>query len=322
LDGVNFVGSNVIALRGKIIVRLEDFRSNNIGSISAWVISLGDTAQAMTHLTFPQFCTSAFYISAEQIEQLELSSVGINQGNAVQTAVGLWFLSIESYINSLLRICCLLSQQSFEEYKKKDFEPRITALFGMLSIDKLPFYNGTFQRLEEFKRYRNELFHDRTNDLELNFSKTHFSGNPMFANQVDVMQAALIAIQVFESFRYVIPGVDLMPQVLVKKNDSFFYKCVDELYIKVLRPYFEMALVKHSLRSSIALDINAAPLNESQISSKGDVQILIRATPEEKYNHQPSPKKTNFGSTLFQTVKNEVEFDTKHSFMLPTYNRS
>ena len=246
-------------------MRLEQLRENDIGTSVAWIPSLGP--DAMTRLTYMQFVHLGFYYSAQQIEQLEKSTTQINQGSATQTAVGLWFMSIESYINSILRISCLVKKISFDDIKKKDLDSRIKVLFEVLAIDKLPFYRGTLQKLEEFKRYRNELFHDRTNDTPLVFHKTAFSSNPFFANQVDVMQAAVVAVQVFNSFRHVIPKLDLMPHVLITKEDSFFYEKIDTLFAKVLAPYFQKCLSKHSLSSDIDLYVDSPRLDESQIFS-------------------------------------------------------
>jgi len=169
-------------------MRLEDLRENDIGTVAAWLPKLGNRPDSMTHLTYPLFAHTAFYYSAQQIEQLEFSTSAIQQGNATQTCVGLWFISIEAYINSILRIMCLATGESFDLLKKKDFGPRIKSLLDLLDVDRTTFYNGPFQRLEEFKQYRNELFHDRTNVKSMLFQKSSFSGKPMYANQVDVLQ--------------------------------------------------------------------------------------------------------------------------------------
>lgn len=301
-------------------MKLENLRHNKIGTISAWLPRLGDGPQSTTHLTFPHFATNAFYFSAQQIEQLELTRAIIHQGNAVQNTIGLWFIAIESYINSILRISCLLSNKSFEDYRNKDFGPRVSALFDILDIDRTPFYKGSFQRLEEFKRYRNELFHDRTNDKPLVFQKTLFSGNPMYANQVDVMQAAVIALEVFEAFRHVIAGLDLMPQVQIKKEVSFFYLPIDQLYGRVLRPYFDKVLEKHSLSSSIDLSVRMSLLDVSRLAKPNDVKVIVKAVPDNKFSHPASQQQTKYGEALWDAIRSETVFDTDAYFRLPSYN--
>ena len=280
-------------------MKLESLRENDVGSTSAWIPKLGNGPESITQLTYPKFAELAFYYSAQQIEQLEFSSQHIQQGNSVQTSVGLWFISVEAYINSILRIACFFSTaSSFEDFKTKDLGSRIKALLEILKIDRAPFYSGTFQRLEEFKRYRNALFHDRTNDKPLDFHKTSFGGNPMYANQVDVMQASVIAIETYSAFRHAIPDIDLMPQIMITKDDSFFFVPVDELYTEVLRPYFEGALAKHSLTSSVTLDVTAQPMKTSEIFHGDRIKVIIKAIPDTKFNFTPSSVKTNLGKTL------------------------
>jgi hypothetical protein len=302
-------------------MRLEQLRENDIGTSSAWVPSLGKGTEAMARLTYLQFSHLAFYYSAQQIEQLELSTDQVQQGNATQTAVGLWFISIEAYINSILRVACLVKKISFEDLKTKDFGQRIKALFEILEVDRTPFYKGTFQRIEEFKRYRNELFHDRTNDKPMEFHKTVFSGNPMYANQVDVMQAAAIALETYHSFRYVIPKIDLMPQIMVTKEDSFFYAKIDRLYNEVLKPHFLSALSKHSLTSSVVLDGNVATLEESPPLSSTLIEILVKAVPDEKYRATASKERTQIGTNLFDRLRESCNFDTKTSFKIGDFYR-
>jgi hypothetical protein len=304
-----------------IQLQLEQFRENDIGTHSVWIPKLGNDSESMTPLTYPQFTHLAFYNSAQQIEQLEFSSSHIQQGTSVQTSVGLWFISIEAYINSILRIACLVTGKSFNKFKGNDLGSRITTLFEILDIDRKPFYAGSFQKLEEFKRYRNELFHDRINDKPLDFHKTSFSGNPMYANQVDVMQASVIALETYQAFRYVIPNIDLMPQIRVTKEDSFFHAATDNLYTEVLRPYFESVLLKHSLTSSVVLDIAVNTLAESQIFDSTEIHIGVKATQDEKFNFTPSKEETSLGRTIFEKMRSTVTFDTSKEFKIANYYR-
>lgn len=143
----------------------------------------------------------------------------------------------------------------------------------------------------------------------------------MYANQVDVMQACVIALETYQAFRHTIPGKDLMPQVMVEKDDSFFYAPIIELYEAVLRPYFEGALSKHSLTSSVALDITSTPLDESPTFSDVEIQIIIKAMPDEKFDVRPSSEQTSLGKTLFDKFRNKVVFDTKQHFKIANYDR-
>lgn len=303
-------------------MQLEELRDNDIGRIVAWLPKLGDGAESKTLLTYPHFAQLAFYSSSQQIEQLEHSTDVIKQGNSIQTAVGLWFLSIEAYINSILRIVCLVVHTPFDEIKTQDLGTRIKKLFDISKLDRTLFYSGTFQKLEEFKRYRNELFHDRTNGKLINFHRTRFSGNPIFANQADVMQASVIALETYQALRHVIPKLDLMPQVAVAKNGSVFHAPMDSLYKQILRPYFELSLKKHSLSSSLELEISMEPLGESEVFKDIEIQVLIKSVSDKKFDFLASGTRTNLGMELFDEFRKGVSFNTEEHFVIGNYYRS
>jgi hypothetical protein len=167
----------------------------------------------------------------------------INQGNTNILAVGMWVISIEAFINALLRIACRIRNEDFGYHKRQDIGSRLSSLLEILSIPRETFYtSGIFQRLEEFKTFRNEILHDRTWESELTFNKTRFSSVPYLANQVDAVQGAIIALEVFHAVRYIYRGLDLMPDIFVEKEDSFGYVQFDVLYKTLLRPFFAAAL--------------------------------------------------------------------------------
>lgn len=304
-------------------MKLEDIRECDIGKTVAWIPALGEGQQSMAELTYLGMSQTAFYVSLEQLRMLEMSSDRqISQGSAIEVAAGFWFMSLESYINSILRIACLATLKDFEAVKKKDFGARVSTVFDVLGLDRLPFYRGAFQRLEEFKTYRNELFHDRTNYGKLEFHKTIFSGNPFYSNQVDVMQAASIAIEVFNKFRHVIPGVDLMPKIMITKGQSFFFQDIGVMYRMVLAPYFQRCLEKHGIESEVALFQDETPLDESELLKGLHVEILMRHHFDEKYRVVPSILKTNYGEELMNIIRSEQEFDDTMSFKLGDFRRS
>jgi len=303
-------------------MQLEDLRQDDIGTVSAWLPRLGQDANSRVQLTYPYFAHTAFYYSAQQVEHLEYSKGNIRQGTSIQMSVGMWFISIEAFINTILKISCLITGKSFLDFRTKDLGARIVGLFEILRIEKKSFYTGAFQRLGEFKIYRNELFHDRTHEKLLEFRKTCFGGNPMYANQVDVLQACVIALETYEAFRYVIADLDLMPQIMVTKDDSFFFSPLDRLYNYVLRPYFEAVLIKHSLTSSIDLNINSIPLETSSVSLPNDVRVIVKAVPDEKFNHLANDRETHIGKELFEKIRAEEIFDTANHFKTANYHRT
>lgn len=303
-------------------MKLEDLRKDDLGTTSAWFPREGAAKSTMVSVTYPDYCIKAFYLTCQSIEQLEKSKTLINQGNQTVLAVGMWFISIEAFINALLRIACRIRKEDFDDHKKRDIGSRLSSLLGMLNVPKESFYtSGIFQRLKEFKAFRNEIFHDRTWESELTFNKTKFSPLPYLANQVDAVQGAIIALEVFHAFRNIYRGLDLMPDIFVQKEDSFGYIKFDVLYKTLLQPFFAAALHKHNLTSDLMLDPMLIGLVPSDISTSGDVAIIVKAAQDDSFKLPPNEQDTSIGSELFTNVRDAIELNAAENFRLPRYNR-
>lgn len=265
-------------------------------------------------LTYVKFCQNAFYSTLEDLNRLENSKFSIHQGLNIQVSISTWFLAIEAYINTILKFACLAENDNFGDYKKQDLGRRIAKLFKLLRYDIKYFNKTIFKNLNEFTTYRNELFHDRTNDVDLNFHCTKFSGNPMFANQVDVMQALLIGLDIFNSLRHTIKFVDLMPKILVERNNSYFYIPLDELCFNTIFPYFYDCLKKHN----ISTEFLSMPANlfytESEIFLGKGIQIIIRVERESEYIHNHEKNITSFGKDNFLKYIDKVKPETTGIF--------
>lgn len=305
----------------QVTMKLEHLRKDNLGKTTAYFPKEGVESKLVS-VTYPDHCIKAFYMTCESIEQLERSKRIINQGNTSMLAAGMWFISIEAFINSLLRIACRLQMENFDDHKKQDIGSRLSSLLEMLRIDKKAFYSsGIFQRFEEFKAFRNEMFHDRTGESELTFNKTKFSSAPYLANQVDAVQGAIISLEVFHAFRHVYPGLDLMPDILVQKDDSFGYIKFDILYENLLKPFFSRSLLKHKLTSDLVLDLALIELEASGIATAGDIGIVIKATQDDKFQFPPNEQDTSIGSELLTKMRATIDLNTAEHFSLGNYFR-
>lgn len=274
----------------------------------------------MVSVTYPDYCIKAFDLTYQSIEQLERSTALITQGNTTILAVGMWFISIEAFINALLRIACRILKEDFDDHRKHDIGKRLYSLLSMLKVPRESFdRSGIFQRLEEFKIFRNEIFHDRTWENELTFKKTTFSSVPYLSNQVDAVQGAIIALEVFHAFRRVYRGLDLMPDISVKKKGSIGFVKFDAMYKTLLRPFFAAVLNKHKLTSALILDPALIELGTSEISASGDVAIVVKAAQDQVFTFAPNEQETSIGADLLAKVSDAIAIDTADSFLLPRY---
>jgi hypothetical protein len=303
-------------------MRLEDFRKDNIGQIYAWFPQKGNDESSMLLITYPYYAIKAFYFSCQNLEQLEQSKGMINRGNVSISAIGFWFLAVEAFVNTLLKIACFLENRDFKEFRGKDVGSRLSLVFDLLKIGKQDFYrSGILPRLEEFKIFRNEVFHDRFFDSEVQFHKTSFSPVPYLANQVDVVQASIIALEIFQAFRFVYSGLDLMPDIFIQKNSSFGFIKYDFLFREVILPLFSKSLSKHSLITDLTIGPIGISLPESSMLRKGDVHIIIRAFHKEDTFYSANDIETSIGVDLFNKVRDLVTIDEEKNFQIPSYQR-
>jgi hypothetical protein len=300
-------------------MKLEDLRDGTPGEMCVFIPRFPDVR---IPLTFHDYSIKAFYYSCQSLEQLEQSQVQINSGSPTIVAIGFWFIAIEAYINTVLKIGCTLTGQNFkEEYRGKGLKQRLNGILNLIEGDLAIFHRtGLTQRLNEFMEFRNEIFHDRYLDEPLTFSKTAFSRIPFLANQVDVVQAALIALEVFLAFRKVYVGLDLMPDILVHVEDTCGFEKYDSLYAEVLIPLFNQALEKHNLDSSVIVQPNFVPVKTATFAQLGDCQPLIRTAPQVEFF--PNLEQTSYGVDIFSRVRQRVisKFENiSEQFFMPTY---
>lgn len=303
-------------------MRLEDFRKNDLGQIYAWFPQKGDDESSMFLVTYPYYSIKAFYFSCQNLEQLEQSQDFVNQGNVSISAIGFWFLAIEAFLNTLLKVACFLTDRDFKKFKGKELNSRISATFELLEIDGKNFYeSGIFSRFREFQTFRNEVFHDRSFNSRVEFHKTSFSAVPYLANQVDVIQASSIALEIFQSFRFVYPGLDLMPNVYIKKDSSFGYLKYDLLYKKIVQPLFSQSLAKHDLTTDFTAEPTEISLPETLISKVREVEFCMRALPREELTHSVNATETSISAVLFSQVSSLIRINSEENFQVADYHR-
>lgn len=262
-------------------MKIEELRKNTIGQASFWFPRFGEDSNSMIPMTYDNYVNKAFYTVCQNIESLEFSKISINQGGTVIIGLGMLFISLESYINSIIKIACKFQNIDFKKYRNFTLNKRITSIFNILNIsNKDIFYKtGVMSRIQEFCEFRNEIFHDRSLGNDLDFKKTSFCNLPFLANQIDLIQASSICFEIFYSFRNIYPGIDLMPNILIRKGESAGFLKFDYLFTGVIIPMFLDTIKKHSLETNIKLPNtnNICLLPETNIIRKGELKVVIRA---------------------------------------------
>jgi len=297
---------------------LEDFRHNNIGGS---FIIVNSTPSIKVHLTYEFYLNQSFYGTLNNIRNLECSTSFIHNGTQVHAAIAFWYLALEAYINSIIKLCCIKKNLDFTPIRKKDLQARLSELLKLLNVPIADFNkNDVFSKVQDFSVFRNELFHDRYFGDEKKFKKANFSSIPYFCNQVDLMQAAHVFMEICCLLRYSIEGLDLMPHIVVGNPICNFYEKVDICYNSILKPYFEKVLAKFDLTADLDLSINSFKSFESTIFTKGELIPLYQVDQEREFDHVENRLETDLYTPILQPFVMSYNLDP-NKIKLPKITR-
>ncbi|WP_268036825.1 hypothetical protein [Algoriphagus sp. PAP.12] len=284
---------------------LEDFRLNKyLAPHLAWQKYGPDKAVEMSYSIY---AIHAFYSTMEDIKDLEQQDTFVNNGRRSNVSIALWFLALESFINCICKIICLRQNQNFtKELSTKSIGKRLGFLFDILEVEgEAMRKSGLIARVNEFVRFRNEIFHDRNIGEEIHFHKTNFSPRPFFSNQVDVFQSLLIFIEVSYGLRFVINGLDLMANVSIGKSELLIFEKLDKLYNSFLKTFFKRVLEKHELTTSLNLNIEDyyQPVPYSNTFFEiGEVLPVFQRQQQSDFIHPLNKEKTAIGAGLYAGI--------------------
>lgn len=287
---------------------IEDYRYNDYQQLVLAVLSKSDKPNV--ELTYNEYSNHGCVNTMFDIQDLENQDNFINNGRRNIVSISMWFLALEAYINALCKVTGIIKEINIDEVINKEISGRIVFLIEELGYDKLSIQKtGVFNRVNEFRRFRNEIFHDRHAGEEIKFKMTSFSSIPIKSGQVDVFQSLIIFLEIVSLFRYSIPGLDLMPNIAVGNESELRFAKLDEVYSRFLGPFFLQVLNKRNLETKLELSLNLCQLYSSNIFKLGEIVPLIKVQQDEKYFIQ-NLEKTNFGKELYDNIL-KPEFSTK-----------
>lgn len=268
------------------MVLLEELRHNELGTSYFSLISKPDHR---VFLSYQSHTNKAFYYTLNDLIELENSKLlRIGTGNETHSAISFWFLALESYLNCLLKIVCLKMDIEFSVYKNQDLRRRLSSLIDLLQLDKKIFNRSDIiGKLNEFCLFRNELFHDRYFAENVKFSKTMFSQIPVLSNQVDTFQAIQIYLEITAALRYVIPGIDSMPDVIIKNDSYALWEKLDVCYNGILKPVLIAGLKKHNISTQLPIDLPEVTNFRSTLFEKEKFGVFLRLNKSNNFLSKP-----------------------------------
>lgn len=283
---------------------LEELRHNELGTS---YLSISNWPEHKIYLSFQSHTNKAFYYTLNDLVELEGSKLlRIGTGNETHSAISFWFLALESYLNCLIKITCLKKNVEFYQYRNQDLGKRLGSLIDLLEFDRKAFnQRDIFGRLNEFCLFRNELFHDRYFAEPVKFHKTFFSPIPVLSNQVDTFQALLIFLEIATLLRYSIPGVDLMPDTIIKNDSYALWEKLDICYDGILKPSLIAGLQKHGISTNMNLEISKESNFRSSIFERGEIVSYFTVEQEQNYFVQTNDLVTHYTSEIYLNFVNK-----------------
>ena len=296
---------------------LEDLYNNNLGKCVLFLKN--PTEEHFIPMNYHDYANIAFeYISSDLKLFENAPNISFIGRYSIESSSFL-FLSIESYINTILKYLSYDNSDNFSEFKGKKMNTRISKINEYIGLKQSDFSKIFLQsKLYEFEEFRNEIFHDRILETKKQFKKTLFSPKPNLPSLVSELQAIIISIDLFNFYRFCIPNLDFMPNIRVTTNESFCFKRLDELYENVLKPSILFSLDKHNFKTNLSLDISGNKCNKLYEPRKFIPSPYIKAIIDKDIDINLCIMKTNyFSETFFNGIKKDVP--PKGTGVVPNY---
>ena len=109
-----------------------------------------------------------------------------------------------------------------------------------------------------------------------------------------------------------------MPNILIKKGETFFFEKLDNIYRSIFIPSLKKILEKHHLDTKLVFDTSFNSLTKTYRLNNYSIMPLIKALPNENEKIELSSEKTNFVQDLFETYLNS-KIMTEGKFGIPNY---
>jgi len=271
---------------------LEDFRNNDLGMAA---LLLSTEPPLKIHLNYSNYAVFGYDFTSKCLSELENSNDGLNNSLYCFPAICMWHLSIESFIGTLLKILCLRSGMDYQQALALPLHSRYRTVLDILSIPaEKPDEKELVDKLEDFNNLHTNISLDFFDDEKLIYKKANFASFPFFLNQADVLQGMLIVLEVFEKFRFIICGVDLMPNIsLLTENNHIVFDKLGTLYTNVISPSVKDILSKHGIKIKLNFTEKFTNLEVSPLFQTRQVLPIFKAQEDEEYKVDLSKSKTD-----------------------------
>jgi len=284
--------------------KLENFRENDFGQIA---FLLATSPPTTLQINFDLFVVHAYRFTTKNLRDLENSQGGINNGLQNLPAVEMWYQSIHSFLNVLIQLFCMKKGIVVDQVIHQAIENKYKYLLTLISVEYAEAEKTLGERLTDLTQFEYGLKIPLLSGDVLRYRKANFSARPTMLNQTDILQCMLIALEVFQRFRFIIAGLDLMPSVSLMVNNHIVFDKLDTLFRSVINPGFKDILSKQKL--TVDLDLNEEFINYpvSDIFNERDVLIICKMVEDEKFKQEVIAVETDIMGFLFNQFSKKFE---------------
>lgn len=288
--------------------KLEDYRDGPLIG-EPGMLSKKLFAGEMLPFLFHDSANIAFYMAIDALKAMQETPVVGPTSYGIPT-VNMWFLTVESLVSTLYKIVSEDSKSTTKPVKQtQNLMEKVAEIDSYISEGK-SVGSRVRNQLAEFATFRNTLFHDLTYVKRPVYSHTLFAARAEKMNQVDVMQAILIANDTFRFYRAAIKNVDLMPKVFINAQ----FDAIDVLTSEVLFAAFAEVLSDRKMTTELKLQFS---------DEKIGFEIDVAASVFMRYDGPtfPAQKKTDTSVVhrLLESARKSRPIDPE-IFKLPDYS--
>jgi hypothetical protein len=249
------------------VTKLEETRGTKVGDVVAW-FGGDDIFPAAFH----HHANQAYWHTINCL--LRFSGASVDGVSDELIGIVEYWRTIESLIALLYSVALRESEaglrphaQRLDPVARPDAIQKWAAIARWFSAATESAPSDVTGRLTELRDFRNSFEHSSRTD-ERTRSHSRLCESPVDANLFDLMEALAICISCCHYLRNVLPGSDLMPQVVVVPPDkSFFFEQLDVVGDELVVPLLDVALDSRGMSTNFAFYEASAPLaGQAQIA--------------------------------------------------------
>lgn len=238
-----------------------------------------------------------------------------------------YFACFEQFVSTLYEILyyfikskVLLDEKESIKHFRQDYIATIGNILNIINISKIEYARtGLSNKIKELEDARNYILHGNIGRIKINKTKLpHF---PLTINYEDIMEEIDIILNFINLFRYILPNIDLMPNIQIIIDEAIFFKPFDEYFYKVVCPYFANVLQKHGLKQTRNYTLTTKSLKPTTSTISNNIAIYTKLTPEKLFSIiEMNKQKTNYYvKHLHNIIKQDEPMKMKGKFQLPKF---